>query len=93
MRRGDAWGDATEARENFLMETATETARPAGTATRYITVPQWPTIHLWPSKAALRHLIFNAKENGFDACIRRIGRRVLLDEAAVLQWIDEHGRG
>jgi hypothetical protein len=35
----------------------------------------------------MRHLIFFAKSNGFDAVIRRVGRRVLIDEAAFFHWV------
>lgn len=67
-----------------------ETATP--TVTRFIPVKAWPQLHPWPTVSGLRHLIFDAETNGFSVCIRRIGRRVLLDEAAVLQWIDQHGK-
>jgi len=40
----------------------------------------------------LRHLIFNAGSNGFDAVVRRIGRRVLIDETAFFAWVDRKGR-
>jgi hypothetical protein len=40
------------------------------------------------SQSSLRNLIFNAKANGFDACLVRVGRKILIDEAAFFQWID-----
>lgn len=55
-------------------------------STRLIPVPAWPKYHPWPSVAGLRYLIFHAKENGFESCLRRIGRRVLVDERAFFQW-------
>lgn len=70
-----------------------DSATPTSTGTRYIPVPDWPSHHPWPTRAGLRHLIFEAETNGFAPCIRRIGRRILLDEAAVLDWIDRTGRG
>ena len=54
--------------------------------TQLIPVTVWPEHHFWPSVPGLRYLIFNAKRNGFDAVIRRIGRRVLIDEAAFYEW-------
>jgi hypothetical protein len=54
--------------------------------TRLIPVTKWPLHHEWPSVAGLRSLIFFAKDNGFDAVVRRIGRRVLIDEAAFFEW-------
>jgi len=36
----------------------------------------------------LRHLIFHAKTNDFQKVIKRIGRRILIDEAAFFDWVD-----
>jgi hypothetical protein len=60
------------------------------TPTRLVPVTQWPTEHPWPSVAGLRHLIHFEKDNGFDTVVRRIGRRVLIDEAAFFQWADNY---
>lgn len=57
-------------------------------ATRLIPVTKWPDYHVWPPIGGLRHLIFYAKTNGFDACIRRVGRRVLIDEAKYFEWVE-----
>ena len=57
--------------------------------TRLIPVTKWPLHHEWPSVSGLRWLIFNAKRNGFDAVVRRVGGRVLLDEQAFFKWIDD----
>jgi len=59
--------------------------------TRLIPVSDWPEHHAWPPVGGLRHLIFNAKSNGFNKVIRRIGRRVLIDEAAFFNWVDTQG--
>ena len=53
---------------------------------RLIPVKDWVKYHLWPPIGGLRHLIFNARTNGFDRVIRRGGRRVLIDEAAFFEW-------
>jgi|GEM_PF-874442 len=58
------------------------------TTTRLIPVTKWPEKHPWPSVAGLRHLIHYEKDNGFDSVVRRIGRRVLLDEAAFFEWVN-----
>jgi len=66
----------------------TTPATPA--TTRLIPVPDWNKYHPYPSQAGLRHLIFFAKTkpNGFDKVVRRVGRRVLIDEAAFFSWVD-----
>lgn len=38
---------------------------------------------------SIRWLIFNAKDNGFHQCIRRAGRKVLIDLDEFEQWLDE----
>lgn len=48
---------------------------------------QWPD-----SERSLRHLIFHADTNGFNRCIRRVGRRVLIDEQAFYSWLEEGSR-
>ncbi|MCL4687197.1 MAG: hypothetical protein KJ007_01380 [Burkholderiales bacterium] len=59
--------------------------------TRFIPVTEWGNHHPWPPLGGLRHLVFNAKDNGFDQVVRKIGRRVLIDEAAFVRWVNEHG--
>jgi len=56
---------------------------------RLIPVPEWPQEHSWPPPGGLRHLIFNSRTNGFDKCIRRVGRRVLICETSFFAWVDE----
>lgn len=56
------------------------------TKTKLIPVTQWGKYHSWPPIGGLRHLIFFADVNGFDKVIKRVGRRVLIDEAAFFHW-------
>ena len=70
----------------FMLST---TASSSGT--RFLTVSQWTEQHSWPPLGGLRSLIFHAASNGFDAVVRRIGRRVLIDEAAFFAWVDRNG--
>ncbi len=56
--------------------------------TRLIPVPRWSDHHDWPPIGGLRHLIFYSQSNGFARCIRRVGRRVLIDEAAFFEWVE-----
>lgn len=58
-----------------------------GDRTRLIPLTEWPKHHPWPPLGGLRHLVFNAATNGFNKVIRRVGRRVLLDEASFFQWV------
>lgn len=63
----------------------------AGRHTRLIPAADWNKYHAWPPCGGLRHLIFYAKTNGFDKVIRRVGRRVLVDEQAFFTWVDSQG--
>ena len=73
--------------------TAVQLAPSAGTEQRgpFIPVTDWNQRHAWPPIGGLRHLIFHAASNGFDKVIRRVGRRVLIDEAAFFAWVDGNG--
>ncbi len=56
---------------------------------RLIPVTKWNEHHQWPPIGGLRHLIFHEQSNGFSKVLRRCGRRVLIDEAAFFQWVEE----
>ncbi|MCB9729125.1 MAG: hypothetical protein H6744_21615 [Deltaproteobacteria bacterium] len=56
--------------------------------TRLIPLTQWNKHHTWPPYGGLRHLVHHADKNGFTRVIRRVGRRVLIDEQAFFEWVD-----
>ena len=56
---------------------------------RLIPVPQWNKYHEWPPQGGLRHLIFHEHKNGFHKCVKRVGRRVLIDEQEFFKWVTE----
>ena len=62
------------------------------TSTRLIPVSKWPDHHEWPPVGGLRHLIFHADQNGFNTVIRRVGRRLLIDESAFFEWISQQSK-
>lgn len=57
-------------------------------ARKLIPLSKWNETHSYPPTGTLRHLVFNCETNGFDRCVRRLGRRILIDEAAFFEWID-----
>jgi hypothetical protein len=61
-------------------------------ATRLIPLTRWPSHHEWPTIAGLRHLVFTMPK-GFDRVVKRVGSRILLDEAAWFKWVDEQNEG
>lgn len=54
----------------------------------FLTVRQFSQKHPAFPEGGLRYSIFHSAKNGFSKCIRRIGRKVLLDEAEVFRWVD-----
>ncbi len=52
-----------------------------------LSVTQFSVKHGWPV-GGLRHLIFQ-NPRGFDRVVRRVGRKVLLDEMQFFQWVEE----
>jgi len=60
---------------------------------RLIPVTQWNRHHPWPPIGGLRYLIFHEDSNGFSHCIRRVGRKVLIDEARFFEWVDSCNKG
>lgn len=56
---------------------------------RLIPIPKWNNYHVWPTQGGLRHLVFHAETNGFRTAFKRVGRSVLVDEAAFFQCVDE----
>ncbi len=58
----------------------------------YYTVKLLAEKHPGFSESFLRYLIFNADKNGFDKCVVRIGRKVLIDEDEFLKWVKENNK-
>jgi hypothetical protein len=58
----------------------------------FLTCKQVCERYPWPPKGGLRHLIFNADRNGFDKVIRRVGKRVLIDEDEFIRYIEGKGQ-
>lgn len=56
---------------------------------RLITVSDWNQHHSWPPEGGLRHLIFHEKTNGFATAFKRVGRRVLIDEAEFFACVEK----
>lgn len=64
-----------------------------------LTVRQFAEKHSAFTQGSLRNLIFNAQPrvtrkatipgNGFDACMVRMGRKILIDETKFFGWLDQ----
>ncbi len=67
---------------------AVETAPETTSLRTLLTVAQFCERHPFATEGSIRALIFHGPENGFDKVVRRINRRVLIDEAAFFVWLD-----
>ncbi len=74
-----------------MIKTTEQSAPKTGVA-RLIPLTKWNEHHAWPPIGGLRWLVFRAKSNGFHSVIRRVGRRVLIDEQAFYRWVDEQNQ-
>ena len=62
------------------------------TAPTLLTVRQFAERHKAFSEAGLRYLIFHADTNGMAKCLRRVGRRVLIDESVFFECIEHNSQ-
>ncbi len=56
-----------------------------------LSVSQFCAKHEWATPGGIRHLLFNRETNGFNRCVVRLGRKILLNEEAVFAWLQEGG--
>ena len=54
----------------------------------YVTIRQLTTSNPAFTEGGIRALIFRAESNGFNICIRRIGRKILISKSAFSRWIE-----
>lgn len=68
-----------------LHNTSNQTAR---SVDDYVTIRQLVTNNPAFTEGGIRALIFRAEYNGFNSCIRRIGRKILISKSAFSYWIE-----
>ena len=54
----------------------------------YVTIRQLTTSNPAFTEGGIRALIFRAGGNGFNSCIRRIGRKIFISKSAFSRWIE-----
>lgn len=57
--------------------------------TRLIPLSKWNDYHDYPTVPALRHLVFFEEQNNFSKVLRRLGKRIYIDEKSFFEWVDE----
>ena len=58
------------------------------TKTCLIPISKWNEYHPWPPQGGIRHLRFHSKTNGFESAFKKVGSRVLVDEAAFFASVE-----
>lgn len=59
----------------------------------YLTVKQMAAKHPAFSEASLRYHIFNETKNGIDRAIKRVGRKILINEERFFEWLENQNVG
>jgi hypothetical protein len=49
---------------------------------------KWEAQFGYPPTAQIRALWFNRKQNGFDSCVVRIGKRLLINPSRFFTWAE-----
>jgi len=60
---------------------------------RVVSVKNFPSVYPGAdfTESSIRWLIHNRKKNGFDMCMIRLGRKILIDLDKFEEWIDGGG--
>lgn len=78
-------------REQAAAQAPKPEPQPDEQGNRLIPVTDWNDHHQWPTIGGLRHLITMRHKNGFDRCLRKCGKRLLISEKDFFEWVDEAG--
>ena len=70
------------------MQTHNEPTQPSINIDDFVTIRQLTTSNPAFTEGGIRALIFRAERNGFNKCIRRIGRKILISKSAFSRWIE-----
>lgn len=60
---------------------------------QYLTVKQMAEKHPAFSESSLRYHIFHEHKNGIDKAIRRIGRKIIINENLFFEWLESQAKG
>ena len=71
------------------MQIHNESTQPSVSVDDFVTIRQLTTSNPAFTEGGIRALIFRAESNGFNKCIRRIGRKILISKSAFSRWIED----
>lgn len=58
---------------------------------RYIPLARWGDYFMHPTLGSLRWMVWRADHYGLAHCVKRVGRRVWIDQEAFWEWLGEQG--
>lgn len=56
----------------------------------FIPVTAWEDHYHWPNTSQLRWMIFNDVDGFRSKCVRKVGRRLLVDKSRFDEWVRAH---
>lgn len=60
---------------------------------KYVTVKQLVNMYPFLNEGGVRSLIFNREKNGFDQCMIKLRKKILIDLEKFDAWIQSHKKG
>lgn len=66
-----------------------DSTKPSINVDDFVTIRQLTTCNPAFTEGGIRALIFRSESNGFNRCIRRIGRKILISKSAFSRWIED----
>lgn len=60
--------------------------------TQFVPIRDFLNGRSWPTASSIRYYIFFNKYGFTDKCVRRIGRKVLINLSAFDQWLQEQAK-
>lgn len=55
----------------------------------FLTVKLLVKKYPWLTEGGMRHFLFHMNENGLYKAVRKMGRRILIEESAFFAWIED----
>lgn len=70
-----------------------QNSEPGANLNDLMTIKQLITGNPAFTEGGIRALVFHGHRNGFNTCIRRIGRKILISRVAFVSWINTQNGG
>ncbi|OGT07190.1 MAG: hypothetical protein A2X78_03855 [Gammaproteobacteria bacterium GWE2_37_16] len=58
---------------------------------KWLTIRQLANANPCFTESSLRWIVFHQSTNGFNSCVRRVGRKILINLSAFENWVETNG--